>query len=164
MSLTQVQVEVRLSVLVDSAAQTWLRNEVLREPAAPLGAIDDAVRELANTAGGCFKRPALSEGMVLTTGLPITGPAPSREEVTNCWALTIDNSNATVLLACQIRRRGNQRLPASELTEGMVLLNDLRSRNGVLLASAGSRLTETTAAKLSQVLGARFYLDVSPGP
>jgi DNA-binding response OmpR family regulator len=163
MTMTQTQVEVRLSVVVDSAAQLWLKNEVLREPAATLGAIDDAVRELANTAGGCFKRPALAEGMVLTTGLPLTAPAPTREETINCWTLSIENSSVTMLLTCQVRRRGNQRLPASELTEGMVLLNDLRSRNGVLLASAGSRLTETTAAKLSQVLGARFYLDVSPG-
>jgi hypothetical protein len=55
----------------------------------------------------------------------------------------------------------DQRVPASSLAEGMVLVHDVRNEGGILLAPAGSRLTSTTAAKLAQMLGPRFTLEVA---
>jgi hypothetical protein len=44
----------------------------------------------------------------------------------------------------------------------MVLVHDVRNEGGVLLVPAGSRLTSTSAAKLAQMLGPRFFLEVAP--
>jgi hypothetical protein len=43
----------------------------------------------------------------------------------------------------------------------MVLVNDLCTEGGVLLVTAGSRLTSSTAGRLAQLLGERFVVEVA---
>ncbi len=161
MSLAGDQLEVRLSIVVDTAALAWVRETLLGDAQANDEATDDALRELSNTAGGAIKRAALSENVALTTGLPRTdGSSPPSEQPS--WTLTLEGSNTCLAVVGEIRKRENQRLAASLLAEGMVVAHDVRNEGGILLVPAGSRLTGTTAAKLAKMLGPRFFLEVAP--
>jgi hypothetical protein len=120
------------------------------------------LRELANTAGGALKRAALAENIALTTGIPFSEtPAPTLQ-AHDCWTLKLDTDDGCLALVGEIRERANQRVAASKLSEGMILAHDVRNESGILLAPAGSRLTATTANKLAQMLGPRFFLEVAP--
>ena len=162
MSLAGDQLEVRVSVVVDSATMFWLREALLGDMEADDDAADDALRELANTAGGVIKRAALSENVVLTTGLPATDPVASFSGEHQCWSLKLADDRGCIVLVTEVRRRENQRVPASELTEGMVLAQDVRNDGGVLIVAAGARLSATSANKLAAMLGPRFFLEVAP--
>jgi len=161
MSLAGDQLEVRVSIVVDVSTLTWVRDALLGDANANDEATDDALRELANTAGGAVKRAALAENITLTTGLPSTDPSPLISDHP-CWTLTLSGGNASVVVVGEIRNRENQRVPASQLTEGMIIAHDVRNEGGILLVPAGSRLTDTTAAKLAKMLGPRFFLEVAP--
>jgi hypothetical protein len=162
MSLAGDQLEVRVSIAVDSNALSWLRQSLLGDAAANDEATDDALRELANTAGGAVKRAALCENITLTTGLPTNDRAASFPSASRCWTLTLDGADTCIAVVGEIRKRENQRVAASELSEGMVLAHDVRNEGGILLVPAGSRLSSTTAVKLAQMLGPRFFLEVAP--
>lgn len=162
MSLAGEQLELRVSIVADPIALRWIKATLLYDPNASAAAADDALRELANTAGGALKRAALAENVSLTTGIPNTDspalPAPSA----GCWTLTVDGSDCQLAVVGVARELTNERVASSKLTEGMVLAHDVRTTNGILLAPAGARLTATTAAKLAQMLGPRFYIEVAP--
>jgi DNA-binding response OmpR family regulator len=161
MSLAGDQLEVRVSVVADARMLAWLRESLLGDPSANDEATDDALRELANTAGGAIKRAALCENVALTTGLPVNEAVefPGKHQ---CWSLSLDAERGSIALVAEIRKRENQRIPASKLIEGMILAHDVRSEGGILLVPAGSRLTSTSAVKLAQMLGSRFLLEVAP--
>lgn len=162
MSLAGDQLEVRVSIVVDALTLHWLRGALLGDPNANADATDDALRELANTAGGAVKRAALCENVTLTTGLPSTNHSPSFSGDRVCWTLSSDGGDVCIAVVGEIRKLANQRVPASELSEGMVLAHDIRNASGILLVPAGSRLTGTSAAKLSAMLGPRFLIEVAP--
>jgi CheY-like chemotaxis protein len=162
MSLASDQVEVRLSIVVDPPTALWLGAALLGDPKPADAAIDDMLRELANTAGGAVKRAALPEGISLTAGLPINDNSPRFQgEGVQTFTATADGGQACIGIVAEIRRRENQRVPASHLREGMVLVHDLRSESGALLVTAGSRLTSTSASRLAQMLGERFVIEVA---
>jgi DNA-binding response OmpR family regulator len=160
MSLAGDELELRVSIVVDSATLKWLREIVLADPGAGKDATDDALREFANTAGGAIKRAVLCESVTLTTGIPINDSTVCLPGKHQCWTLTLDEG-ACIAVVAEIRKRENQRVPASKLAEGMVLAHDVRSEGGVLLVPAGSRLTGTSAAKLAAMLGPKFFLEVA---
>jgi len=162
MSLAGDQLEVRISIVADTRSLGWIRAVLLGDENADLAAADDALRELANTASGAFKRAAACENIVLTTGLPISGGKESFPGNSNCWSLALADELGCLALAVQIVERENQRVPASKLTEGMVLAHDLRNDGGILLVPAGSRLSGTSAARLAKMLGDSIYLEVAP--
>ena len=162
MSLAGDQLQVRVSVVVDSNSLIWLRETLLGDSAAANEAVDDALRELSNTAGGAIKRAALNESVVLTTGLPksdAVAPVPAGH---SCWSLTAEGGVAALAIVAETRTLENQRLSAAKLSEGMVLAHDVRNEAGILLVPAGARLTCTSANKLAQMLGPRFFVDVAP--
>jgi CheY-like chemotaxis protein len=162
MSLAGDQLEVRVSIVADTQSVGWIRATLLGDENADQAATDDALRELANTASGAFKRAAACENIVLTTGLPISGGKESFPGKSTCWSLALPGDLGCVALAVEIIERENQRVPASKLTEGMVLAHDLRNDGGILLVPAGSRLSGTSAAKLAKMLGDSIYLEVAP--
>jgi hypothetical protein len=162
MSLASDQVELRVSVMADRPTVLWLGESLLGEASPGDAAIDDLLRELANTAGGAVKRAALPESITLTTGLP-TNTSTVRYEGAGvqCWTLPLDGAKSRLAIVGEIRKRENQRVAASSLREGMVLAHDLRTESGALLVAAGSRLTSTAAQRLAQVLGPRFFVEVA---
>jgi CheY-like chemotaxis protein len=162
MSLAGDQLELRLSVVADPPALGRLREVLLGDANANDAATRDAIRELANTAGGAFKRAALSENVTLTTGLPIDDSSRRFPGNHNCWRLAMAGGTGTLAVVGEIRSRANERISAAKLTEGMVVAYDVRNEGGVLLVPAGARLTSTSATRLASLLGARIFIDVAP--
>ena len=162
MSLAGDQLEVRVSIVVDAIALRWVKETLLGDVDASAAAADDALRELANTAGGALKRAALAENVALTTGIPSTDNSAPPFEQHSCWTLTLEGNDCCVAVVGEIRERANQRVAASQLAEGMILAHDVRNEGGILLVPAGSRLTNTSAVKLAKLLGPRFFLEVAP--
>jgi CheY-like chemotaxis protein len=162
MSLASDQVEVRVSIIGDRTALRWLAGTLLGDADADEAAVNDVLRELANTAGGAVKRAALPDGIALTTGIPINEPVVrlQGDRVQN-WTMPLDTGKACLAIVGEVRSRENQRVAASDLKEGMVLVHDLRSESGTLLVKAGSRLTTTTATRVAQMLGPRFLVEVA---
>lgn len=162
MSLAGDQLELRLSIVADPAALAWIRETLLGDPAANDEATRDALRELTNTAGGALKRAALAESVTLTTGLPGNDSAVRFPGKHACWSLTLEGRDGCLAVVGEIRNRSNERISAAQLTEGMVLAHDIRNEGGILLVPAGSRLTATSANRLSAMLGPRYFLEVAP--
>jgi CheY-like chemotaxis protein len=162
MSLAGDQLELRLSIIVDTFALAWVREVLLADASASDAATRDALRELANTAGGALKRAALSESVTLTTGLPIDDTAGRFPGIHNCWSLALEGGAGTLAVVGEIRSRANERISAAKLTEGMVVAYDVRNEKGILLVPAGARLTSTSATRLASLLGAKVFIDVAP--
>lgn len=162
MSLAGDQLEVRVSIAVDTTTASWIRATLLGDPSADAAAVDDVLRELANTSGGALKRSALSENIALTTGIPVNEQLKVKDSPNcKCWTLSIEGTDATIAVIGEVLAKENKRVAASQLCEGMIIAYDVHSEAGVLLVPAGSRLTSTTAAKLGKILGQRF-LEVAP--
>lgn len=163
MSLPSDQIQVRVSIVADRPVLQSLGAVLLGDANAEEAAMNDVLRELANTAGGAVKRAAIPEGISLTTGIPLNeAMLPTLNDRTQSWMMPIDTGKSCLAIVGELRSHENQRVAASELCEGMVLVHDLRSEDGTLLVRAGSRLTSTTAARLAQMLGPRFRVEVAP--
>jgi CheY-like chemotaxis protein len=162
LSLATEQSEVRVSVVADPPTVSWLGKALLGDTNPSDAALDDVLRELANTAGGAVKRAALPENVTLTTGMPFSDSAAElRSKASHSWTVMLDGGRACIAIVGEIRARPNERVPASKLREGMVVVNDLRGENGMLLVTAGSRLTSTTAERVAKLLGGRFLVEVA---
>lgn len=162
MSLARDEVEVLISVAADATALGWLGRTLLGDPSPNEAALKDVLRELASTAGGAVKRVALTENVTLTTGLPTNVLSVRHQgEGIASHGLPFDGGKATVAVVGEARRRENRQVRASQLVEGMVIVNDVRSESGALLVTAGSRLTKTTAERLARMLGAKVLVDVA---
>jgi len=162
MSLAGDQLELRLSIAADTAGCKWIRETLLGDGAAQDNATRDALRELANTAGGALKRAALAESITLTTGIPRDDSVTRFPGKHSCWTLRIAGDAGCLAVVGEVRTRSNERISAAQLTEGMVLAHDIRSAGGVLIVPAGSRLTATSASRLAAMLGPRYFLEVAP--
>lgn len=161
MSLAAEQLELCISIVADTGSRTWLGQALLGDPAAPDDALDDVMREMANVAGGALKRAALIEGPVLSTGIPVDGRSlPGRESGARCWTIRLENENMVGVIG-EVRRRAIRRIPAVRLREGMIIVTDVRSRAGALLLASGTRLTSTSAERLSALLDDGTLVDVT---
>lgn len=162
MSLTSARIEFRLSIIADDSSLRWLAEALLGDPKAQSAEVDDMLRELANTAGGSLKRAALAESVTLTTGIPATNAAarPRREGV-RCWSVTIGGGLACLAVVGEVRQHERVCIAASKLREGMVVAEDLRNGVGALLVPAGTRLTATTVARVTETLGPQFVVEVA---
>jgi hypothetical protein len=158
LSLPAEQLELRIGVGLELSASELFIKEVLAGDTT-LDAISDALREIANVAGGAIKRAALGEGVAITIGMPsndsiFSAPSARTWSVTSPSGLRV--TFAAVAIACQHRP-----VTRSALREGMVVATDVRTRAGMLLVSAGTYLTVTTAEHLSRLLDANVYIDVT---
>jgi CheY-like chemotaxis protein len=131
----------------------------------PTDAIRDVLREFANTAAGAFKRAAETEGVVLTTGIP-TDVSPSLVQARTgplVREFALRTTDGPIELHCRlsIKSRSIERLPPHKLAEGMVVARDLMSDNGALLVPSGTRLTEATVHRLSQLLRATTVVEIA---
>jgi CheY-like chemotaxis protein len=162
LSLASVQTEVRVSIAVDAASLPALAGALLGDPGAPRDALEDIVREMANTAGGAVKRMAQTEDITLTIGLPVNEKVVAKEDDTmRCWVARLAEPKISIGVVGEVRRRENQRLAASLLKEGMVVAADLFSDSGALVLRAGTRLSATTAQRVAAILGQRHVVEVA---
>jgi CheY-like chemotaxis protein len=162
MSVPSEQAELRVSIVVEAKLVRTLAGMLLGDEGAPAAALDDMMREIANTAGGAVKRAALSDKLMVTTGLPVNeARGATRNEMTRCWTARIPGTETQLGIIGEVHKRTNQRLPMTKLQENMVLSRDVRNESGALVMTAGTRLTSTTIERLSGMLGARFVVDVT---
>lgn len=166
LSLPVAQMEYQIAVgYLAGATRHKLAQLLLGDANAPDVAVADVVREIANTAGGAFKRAALSEGIVLTTGLPTVrnGGVADRAEASGKsrrWAASTEQG-LSLLFGAEVVSRVNQRLPVPQLQEGMVLARDLNNEAGVLLVPGGTRLTASAVERLKALLGPTQAIEVA---
>jgi CheY-like chemotaxis protein len=167
MALPSERVELRVSVVADDRALRWLGENLLGDANATVEALDDVLRELANTAGGALKRMAVEESVVLTTGLPsneaISEPDASTP-ATGClssWVVVLADGAVSIAVLGRICKTEPVRVVASKLSEGMVVLRDLRNAAGAVMLPAGTRLTSTLAERVVQSLGASFVVEIA---
>jgi CheY-like chemotaxis protein len=152
MALPSEHVELCLSLVADTPTRRWLGETLLGDADASEEAIDDLMREMVNVAGGALKLAVIAEGPTLTTGIPVDGRSlPGRDSGAKCWTIPLD-VGVSIAIIGEVRRRANRRIPAIRLSEGMVVVNDVRNVGGVLLVPSGTRLTSTTAHRLSSLL------------
>jgi CheY-like chemotaxis protein len=162
LSLVNEGLELLVSVAADPKTQAWLGRALLEEPAPDEAAMNDALRELASMAGGALKRMGLRERVAMTIGLPVNvrSIAPSREKAI-AFAIRADREEAPLAILAEVRDLPNKVVRASQLEEGMVVVHDVRTPNGMLLVTAGSRLTRTTAERLRRLLGTKSLMEVT---
>lgn len=154
MALASEHVEIRVSIMVDTASLPTLGEMLLGDANPSSEAVDDALREFANAAGGAVKREGLLEGVTLTTGLPVNERIlPPEGERTRFWVATMKESGVRIGIVGEIRTQENQKLAPSDLREGMVLATDLKNETGVLLVASGTRLTATTVDRVINMIG-----------
>lgn len=162
LSLASDETEMRVSVAVEPSRVQSLGALLLGDESPSRAALDDMLRELANTAGGAVKRAALLEHVTATTGLPVneTRTIPAGEG-RRCWLATIRGTNVRMGFVGEVLRRANQRVAAAELREGMVLAHDLHNHHGALVMAGGTRLTATSAGRVASLLGEHYLVEVA---
>lgn len=163
LSLPKESAEVHVKLVVDAAAERLLASHLLLDSSAPRDQCDDMLRELANVLGAAVKRTLTAAKIDAVVGLPTNTPSvnnvPARSS--RGWRLSHDFFLAFVV---EVHARCSQRLPASALVEGMVLVDDLRSEAGAVLVGAGTRLTSTTAELIRRLLGSLAMVEVAAAP
>jgi hypothetical protein len=151
MTLASAELDTCISIGADPATQKWLGIAMLGDDAASCDVIHDIMRELANVAGGAFKRAALRERSTFATGIPIDSDLTPCGPDARYWEIETEDGGMLGLVA-DVRRRPNRRVQARRLIEGMVVVEDVWNGSGVLLLLSGTRLTSTTAERLSRLL------------
>jgi hypothetical protein len=128
-------------------------------------AMADIVRELANIAAGAFKRVADTEGWAMTMGLPTEPPPAERAArppgMSREFWCRVAGTSAEVHCRLFVTPKVLEHLPPAELTEGMVLAQDVLSDQGTLLFPSGTRLSETTILRLHQLLPATSVIEIA---
>jgi hypothetical protein len=155
------QVSLQLGLGIDARTGGQLSERMLGGDVSG-AAMQDALREMCNTAGGAIRRAALDEGLSFSVGLPNDeNPfgAGSRRRV---FTITDDNG---VHLECTVNVSAN--LPiyvaASDLSEGMVLARDVVDANGDIVHHSGTVLTLTTAASIASLVGEQTSIEINRG-
>jgi CheY-like chemotaxis protein len=158
LSLTTEHLELRFSVGIAADASGRFAHEVLGGEAGR-DAINDAIREIANVAGGAIKRAALGDGIAMTIGIPTNENVFDQPGVRSWTAATPSGLQlAFGAIALTMQARSVRR---SELREGMVLAGDVRNAGGMLLVAAGSRLTTATVDRLARFLDSSAPVEIS---
>jgi DNA-binding response OmpR family regulator len=122
-------------------------------------ALDDALRELANVAGGALKRAAGNDAASVTIGLPTNANLASASNARSWTATTSAGLRLRITaVAWPCKGRSVRRV---ELREGMVLASDVRNPAGILLVAAGTYLTSTTVDGLGRTLDANAMIEVT---
>jgi DNA-binding response OmpR family regulator len=151
MTLPDAQLDLCISIVADAPARTWLGVALLGDDTAGDEVVQDIMRELANLAGGAFKRSAFVERSTVGTGIPIDNDRTPFGPHARYWEVATEDGCVFGLIA-DVRVRPNRRVPARRLAEGMVVVKDVVNGAGVLLLPSGTRLTSTTAERLSRLL------------
>lgn len=150
LTLVSDHLAVNLGLGVDAVARDKLR-ELLLGGDENCEAMLDALREMANTAGGAVCRVALDQGAMFTLGLPSNddvfraGRGKRRE-----WAITDDDGLYLTCVAMLSENR-TTRVAPSELRVGMALVSDaVHPITGRTVALANCALTQTAIDAIAE--------------
>ena len=159
LTLAADHLQMQLGIGVDEHTRQQL-TEALLGGDTTIEAILDVLREMANTAGGAIRRAALDDGMSFAMGLPSNENVFASEKRRRGFAITDANG---LYLECVVTVSANvpTSVRASDLREGMVIMRDVVDEDGTVVVAAGSSLTETTAERVSSVLGSSCNVEIS---
>ncbi len=161
LTLTTEQIQIKIGLGIDDTTMGALQATLLGGDTSP-EAVADAMRELANTAGGAIKRKALDGGVEFAIGLPSNANILVFESKPAHRAWTLRSASGVSFVCVAIATSNEPKLVAArDLKEGMVLARDVRNSMGVLVAPAGTNVTRTTVEQLSRILGATANLEVN---
>lgn len=163
-SLTATDTVLRLALVVDLESICAIGNMMLGTTELPADTLNDIVRELSNTVAGAVKRVAREESVELTLGLPSTVQVPDvmhcRDPSDKTIVCTVTESGCRVVVFVKTIDTDPRWVRASDLREGMVLVEPVHSASGLLLAECGARLTASTADRIGRAVGAERLLHV----
>ncbi|HEY4177282.1 MAG TPA: hypothetical protein VGM90_10635 [Kofleriaceae bacterium] len=159
LTLTSEQIQIRVGLGIDQSTMTALQRTLLGGDTSG-EAMLDAMREMANTAGGAIKRAALEHGVEFTIGLPSnTNVVNTTNPERRSWTL----SGSAIALTCVAHATSSapRVIVIKDLREGMILARDVLNSIGTLIAPAGTSVTRTTVEQLARILGTATTLEVS---
>ena len=148
------QAEIRIALATDKASAGALAEGLFGAESPDLMA--DMFQELANMWMGDLKAAFNEREIEFTGGLPVsltrekydgylTGSLRSEE-----YLLSSDGSKVIVRVGVCSKRNTNVKVAA--LREGMVIAKDVCNDSGILMISAGTRLSERTVDRLHSLL------------
>ncbi|MCA9599534.1 MAG: hypothetical protein KC776_39770 [Myxococcales bacterium] len=116
----------------------------------------DVMTEFANSAMGAVKTDFLDDDFRFTAGVPKAALSNKLSKQLSAQkahrVFCFRNDGTEVFVVVGLHSKEVVRVTGTGLREGMVLASDVFADNGVLLARAGTRLTETTAQRLSKLV------------
>ena len=118
--------------------------------------VKDVLLELANSGMGAIAAAFLSEDFRFAASTPKAAPArPLEKLVENVEAkriLTFRFESSVLHVVIAVRSQSRIKVRAAYLREGMVVASDILNEGGLLLVRAGTRLTETSASRISRLM------------
>ncbi|MEZ4221956.1 MAG: hypothetical protein R3B13_13570 [Polyangiaceae bacterium] len=165
LSNPELQLEMRVALGVDAASAEALTVHLFGEDSAELEG--DMLGELANMFMGGLKDGFSRESLAFTGGLPENfEPGAFLDYTKNCQIVegfVLVAEGARIAIRVGVSSKKNQSVGAAGLREGMVLAKDVFNARGMLLVTAGTRLSSTMADRLRQALPAKQTVEVAPG-
>jgi hypothetical protein len=150
---------VQLGIGVDERTRDQLVNMLLGGDNS-VEAVRDALREMANTAGGAIRRAALADGVSLAIGLPSNENLFGADGKRRTWRICDDNG---LVLDCMVVLSPNRsvHVTPSQLREGMVLAREVMGPDDTVIAPAGTRLTQTTIEQIERFAGPHLEIEAA---
>jgi hypothetical protein len=163
-SFVDEAIECRLQLGIDADSLAEAAEILLGADAASANAVADMLRELANVAGGAFVGLAEADGFSVTLGLPTdTDPNGGWDKPAGtAHEFTLGLAEGAVELSIRIlvESRELRSLCAKQLRPGMVVARNLCNHEGALVLPAATHLTESSVARLTEVVGAEAMVVV----
>lgn len=157
--------QVDLAVGMDARSLQNIAVNIFGDRDTPQEALEDMLRELANTLGGALKRAVEAESLNMTTGLPVNIDPSSfgsaKPAAYRHFGLVSADASISVAIEVELRNTGQQQVKIGELREGMVLTRDLFNANGTLLVRSGARLTSSNISRIHQLVSTHLVVAVA---
>lgn len=156
---TEHQLEMVAALSGSMADLERVTQVMLGEVASGAELVTATLTELVNILAGRMKTEFLREGYTFTLGIPSTW---NRTDLASTIADSVASRTLVlrageVTLSAHICVRPSEAvdIPALELREGLVLASDVRNSSGGLILPACTRLTESAAQHLREMLRGR---------
>ena len=148
------QAELRIALSADEACASALAEGMFGEASAELEA--DMFKELANMWMGGVKTAFGESEIPFTGGLPVSLTPEKYEKYLTGSLLKHEfrlySGEHRLLVQVGLFSRKNSTVIPPGLREGMILAKDVCNDHGLLMASAGTRLSQHSTNRLSAVL------------
>lgn len=157
------ELELRVAIGVDQTTAKTLAVHLFGPESEDLEA--DMMGEITNICMGTMKTALSSEALAFSAALP---KAIAPEEVlrpTTVWkpheGFVVVVEESRIFIHVGLRSKANASVVLSSLVEGMVLAKDVFNPRGMLLLTAGTRLSQTMVEKLQGMLPPKHAVEVS---
>jgi hypothetical protein len=156
------EAELCITLVLEKPSVAAFSRDVFDVPEPSDSDAADMVRELANIAAGSVKIDGAGHGIGFTTNLPVSArPVHDDLVVERSWWLQRSGGDGRLGVIASIRDRPNEWVAASELREGMIVVNDVLDMSGFTVVHAGARLTATGAKRLPTLVGGDSLIEVA---